>query len=122
MNRFIIVLLMILFCFNFAILATAEQVDNTQGSLIERSLISLLVPIMKDLFIKYYGPKSSTQFYCEKITNIKQPYLQEGSNFFEIDMEAITFEGPHAPPHDLLKVRFTNYSSGACCNLVLCKI
>ncbi|AZU62574.1 DUF3888 domain-containing protein [Neobacillus mesonae] len=85
----------------------AETVTKNDVQLRDHLIINLLFPLIYKELEKHYGtPK---QFYNQKILQIKKQH--EGSFFFDVKVQVMTFEGAHNPPYDLITITFSNYGS-----------
>ena len=74
----------------------------TRENLLEDATIDLLQPQMYSAVDKHYGTRFGIGFMCLKVNDIKK-LEHPGSWYFEVELEGVTYTGPHTPM-DIFKV------------------
>ncbi|WP_054710556.1 DUF3888 domain-containing protein [Bacillus sp. JCM 19041] len=70
-------------------------------------ILELLYPLIsKEIHKEFHERK---QFDCQQVISIKKS--SEGSYYFNVDIQLVTFEGPHNPPNYLVNMSFSNSTS-----------
>ena len=103
MKKSILILLSCLILFSYSF-ANAETVTENDIQLRNDVIYILLYPFIQKELDKQYGNAPQTE--CDKIIQIKK--LPIGTYLFHITVQAITFEGAHGPPNDLVTITFSN--------------
>ncbi|MBM7840797.1 hypothetical protein JOC54_004090 [Alkalihalobacillus xiaoxiensis] len=67
-------------------------------------ILELLFPIIDQELTKQFH--ELTQYDCQQLTSLKRNEI--GGFYFDIELQVVTFEGPHNPPSYLLKMALTN--------------
>ena len=82
----------------------AETVTENDIQLRDDVIFIMLYPLIDKELEKQYG--KAPQIECEKIIKIER--LPVGTYLFNVTVQAITFEGAHGPPNDLVTITFSN--------------
>lgn len=99
-------LLLIIFFASFSPVQT-ETVTENDIQLRDDVIFTMLYPFIDKELEKQYG--EGKQIECEKIIKIER--LPVGTYLFNVTVQAITFEGAHDPPNDLVTITFSNEKS-----------
>ena len=84
--------------------AKSETVTENEIQLRDDVIFIMLYPLIQQELEKQYGEAQQTE--CDKIIQIKK--LPIGTYIFNVTVQAITFEGAHGPPNDLVTITFSN--------------
>lgn len=71
-------------------------------------IIELLGPSIDKEIKRHFG--EIKQYDCAQIINIKK--IEQGSYLFTVDIQVVTFEGPHNPPNYVINITFSNGEPG----------
>lgn len=71
--------------------------EESREKLYRDFLITQLSPYITQAITDYYGYPKSYGLFNAKVLNIKR--LEKGTYYFEIQIQVISFEGPHNPPY-----------------------
>lgn len=90
-------------CF-FSVLVTTTKASNdiptkteaTKENLLEDATIDLLQPQMYSAVKDYYDTTKEIGFMCLRVIDIKK-LDHPGSWYFEVNLEGVTYTGPHTP-------------------------
>jgi hypothetical protein len=81
-------------------------VSKNHEELLEKALLNRYYPLLKEAAKK--------QFFCTKILSIKRLDAEDDNTpRFDVTVQFVTFEGPHNPPYDLVKVTIRDTLYGA---------
>ncbi len=84
--------------------ATAETVTENDIQLRDDLIYIMFYPFIQKELDKHYGNAPQTE--CDKIIKIER--LPVGTYLFNVTVQAVTFEGAHGPPNDLVTITFSN--------------
>lgn len=78
-------------------IAEPANVSESHEELLESALLNRYYPLLKEVAKK--------QFFCTKVLSIKRlGPKDEVAPRFDVTVQLVTFQGPHNPPYDLVKV------------------
>jgi len=88
------------------VLAPLKSEASTQNEIYLRDdlILQLLEPQLSIELEHHFG--GTTQYNCAQILRIKK--AEAGSYLFTVDVQVITFEGPHNPPNYIVNMTFSN--------------
>ena len=103
MKKNLLILIACLTLFSYSP-AKSETVTENEIQLRDDVIFIMLYPLIQQELEKQYGEAQQTE--CDKIIQIKK--LPIGTYIFNVTVQAITFEGAHGPPNDLVTITFSN--------------
>lgn len=86
----------------------ADAYSEKEIYLREDLILQLLAPQISKELDQHFG--SVTQYNCAQITKINK--VEPGSYLFTVDVQVVTFNGPHNPPYYVVNMTFSNSAPG----------